>query len=89
LNDICDGKPDFLFNLYDLKDKFFETFLEQKGVAQFTMDNPIESIVLEGSSGFEQVTINMGNFGHIHLSILEAEKLSEGLNKILENLKKM
>jgi hypothetical protein len=85
-----DGSPyEYVFNLYDLKEKFFEVLVNQVGGATYSLDKPIESISIEGSSGFENITINMGNFGHIHLDFDEAEKLSEGLNKMVDKLRNL
>jgi hypothetical protein len=71
--------PDFLFTVSELKDKFFEISLSQKGIKTYTKDCPLNAICIEAINNF-QVTINFGTVGHIHLTVEEFQELRKGLN---------
>ena len=75
-----------VFAIRDIK-KYFETMKFQKGNATDTIDNPINSIVLEANPA--NLTINFGDFGHIHLNGKELSAFVKGLNELCEKMPSM
>ncbi len=87
--DLVGEIPEFLYKIYEFDEpQYFETLISQKGETTFSEDHQIDSITIEGESGFGWATFHFGNFGHIHISLKELEKLKEGINWIYDELKK-
>jgi hypothetical protein len=59
------------------------------GECMHTQDNPINSIQAEYDLGFEQVTLHLGNYGHIHLTQKEFKKFLDGLNWLHQRMIKI
>lgn len=87
--DLIGETPELLYKLYEFdKPQYFETLVRQNGNTTFSEDHQIDSITIEGESGFSWATFHFGNFGHIHVGLKELEKLKEGINWIYDELKK-
>jgi hypothetical protein len=67
--------------------KNFEVKISQKGVELVSVAVPLPSLTIDGSIGFDNVTLFFGDFGHVHLNMEEAEKFYEGFGKVLNLLK--
>jgi hypothetical protein len=79
---------DFIYKISNFPGrKAFEVHLNKDEAFRMSTDVPISSIIVDGSIGFDQMTLYFGDFGHVHLSLEEAEKFYEGVGKVYNSLK--
>ena len=98
------GEDEFVYKINNSKSFFFEVhnestemsdmkskndLLKGKGDILFVTRFPIQDISIEGSFGFEQISLRFGDLGHIHLDMEEAKVFLDGFGKVYKGLVEM
>lgn len=81
-----DIDKDQLDSIYSIEEitEYFETNVSQEGTTTYSTDNPISSIKIEANPA--NLTINYGDFGHIHLHGETLKEFVKGINKLCKDM---
>ena len=82
-------EDEFVYKISYSKSRFFDVHTGRTEIPNFVTRFPIQDIFIEGSLGFDQITLRFGEFGHIHLDMEEAKVFLDGFEKVYKGLVEM